>query len=63
VATILAAQARDERVNQVTKTLFERYRTAADYAGASRERLEREIKSTGFFRQKAKALMACCADL
>ncbi len=56
VATILAAQAQDERVNEVTATLFERYRTPADYVRAPQAELEREIKATGFFRQKAKAV-------
>ncbi|MGH2451489.1 MAG: endonuclease III [Candidatus Limnocylindria bacterium] len=56
VATILAAQAQDERINQVTRGLFRKYRTAADYARARRATLEREIKATGFFRQKAKAI-------
>jgi endonuclease III len=57
VATILAAQARDERINEVTRTVvFPKYRTAADYAAATRAVLERELKPTGFFRQKAKAV-------
>lgn len=56
VATILAAQARDERINEVTRDLFERYRTAEDYAAAPQARLEQEIRATGFFRQKAKAI-------
>lgn len=54
VATILSAQCTDERVNQVTPALFERYRTARDYAEADREELEELIRSTGFFRNKAK---------
>lgn len=54
VATILSAQCTDERVNQVTPSLFERYRTARDYAEADREELEELIRSTGFFRNKAK---------
>jgi endonuclease-3 len=57
VATILAAQARDERINEVTRTVvFPKYRTAADYAEAKPAVLERELKPTGFFRQKAKAV-------
>ena len=57
VATILAAQARDERINEVTRTVvFPKYRTAADYAGATLTVLERELRPTGFFRQKAKAV-------
>ncbi|HSM08606.1 MAG TPA: endonuclease III [Gemmatimonadota bacterium] len=54
VATILSAQCTDERVNQTTPALFERYRTARDYAEADREELEELIRSTGFFRNKAK---------
>ncbi|MEN6497194.1 MAG: endonuclease III [Thermoguttaceae bacterium] len=63
VATILSAQCTDERVNIVTKSLFRKYRTAADYAGADLGELEREIQSTGFFRNKAKNLKACCQSL
>jgi len=57
VATILSAQCTDERVNAVTEALFERYRTAQDYAGANPAALEREIHTTGFFRAKARALI------
>jgi endonuclease-3 len=57
VATILSAQSTDVLVNQVTPKLFARYPTAADYAGANRSELEEMIKSTGFFRNKADALM------
>lgn len=63
VATILSAQCTDERVNAVTKSLFSKYRTAADYAQADLADLEREIQSTGFFRNKAKNLKACCQAL
>ena len=56
VATILAAQCTDERVNQVTPALFGKYRTPADLAAAAPQTLEREIRSTGFFRNKAKSL-------
>ncbi|MDE3113126.1 MAG: endonuclease III [Chloroflexota bacterium] len=56
VATILAAQARDERINEVTRTLFQKYRSAPDYVRAPQATLEKEIRSTGFFRQKAKAI-------
>jgi endonuclease-3 len=56
VATILSAQCTDERVNIVTKTLFKKYRTAKAYADAPPEELERDIQSTGFFRNKAKSL-------
>ncbi len=54
VATILSAQCTDERVNRVTPDLFERYSTAFDYAGADRDELEGLIRSTGFYRNKAK---------
>ena len=63
VATILSAQCTDERVNKVTPDLFRRYRTAADYAKVSQEELERRIQSTGFFRNKAKSIRACCQTL
>jgi len=56
VATILAAQCTDARVNLVTPALFRKYRSARDWAGASLATLEREIHSTGFFRAKARAL-------
>ncbi len=54
VATILSAQCTDERVNQVTKSLFQKYRSAEDYASADPEALEQDIKQTGFYRNKAK---------
>lgn len=57
VATMLSAQSTDVRVNGVTGHLFERYRTAEDYAGADQERLEEEIRPVGFFRNKARALI------
>jgi endonuclease-3 len=58
IATILSAQCTDERVNQVTPALFRKYRKAADYARADRVELEEMIHSTGFFRNKAKSLIA-----
>ena len=63
VATILSAQCTDERVNLVTKDLFQRYRSAADYARAPPAQMERAIQSTGFFRNKAKSIQACCGCL
>ena len=64
VATILAAQARDERINEVTRTvIFPKYRTAADYAGASTAVLERELKPTGFFRQKTKSVQGAARGI
>jgi len=63
VALILAAQCTDERVNEVTRSLFRTYRTARDYAGATQEVLEGQIRSTGFYRNKAKAIRTCCQEL
>lgn len=63
VATILAAQCTDERVNQVTKELFKKYRTAQDYAKADLEELEEEIRPTGFYHQKARSIIQCCQIL
>jgi endonuclease-3 len=57
VAAILSAQTTDRRVNEVTRVLFVRYRTAADYAAADRAELERLIRPTGFFRAKANQLI------
>jgi endonuclease-3 len=57
VATILSAQSTDVRINLTTPTLFAKYRTAADYAGADRAELEGIIKPTGFFRNKASSLI------
>ncbi|MGD9130550.1 MAG: endonuclease III [Candidatus Bathyarchaeota archaeon] len=56
VATILSAQCTDKRVNIVTKSLFKKYRTAEDYANADLAELEQDIRSTGFYRNKAKNL-------
>ena len=58
IATILSAQCTDERVNIVTATLFRKYRGPADFAEVSQEELEKDIKSTGFFRNKAKSIRA-----
>ena len=60
VATILSAQCTDERVNLVTKDLFRRYPTAEALAKLPIRTLEKEIQSTGFFRNKAKNIKACC---
>lgn len=57
VATILSAQCTDERVNQVTPSLFRKYQTPRDFASADPKVLEEEIKSTGFFRNKAKSII------
>jgi endonuclease-3 len=58
VATILSAQCTDERVNRVTPAIFAKYRSAADYAGAPLEELERDIYQTGFYHNKARSLKA-----
>jgi endonuclease-3 len=63
IATILSAQCTDERVNQVTPALFARYPDAAAFAHASRAELEEMVRSTGFYRNKAKSIQTCCADL
>jgi endonuclease-3 len=63
VATILSAQCTDERVNQVTPALFERYPNAAAFAAADLEELESLIRSTGFYHNKARAIRECCADI
>ncbi len=63
VATILSAQCTDVRVNLVTKTLFRKYRTPEDFASASEGELERDIQSTGFYRNKAKSIRAMAASL
>ena len=63
IATILSAQCTDKRVNRVTADLFQQYRSAADFANADLAELEHTIKSTGFFRNKAKNIKACCAAL
>ena len=63
IATILSAQCTDKRVNMVTVDLFKKYRTAKDFAEADLGELEDAIKTTGFFRNKAKNIQACCRAL
>ena len=63
VATILAAQARDERINEVTRVLFTKYRGPADYAAAPKGVLEQDIKATGFFNLKAERLRVMARGL
>src|SRR5438270_9830586 len=60
IATQLAAQCTDERVNMVTEKLFQKYRSVEDYATVSQEELEQDIKSTGFYRNKARNIRAAC---
>jgi endonuclease-3 len=63
IATILSAQCTDKQVNLVTKTLFQKYPTAAKYANANLAELESEIRRLGFFRNKTKSIKACCQKL
>ena len=56
VATVLSAQCTDERVNKVTPLLFRKYKTASDYAKADPTEIEQEVRSTGFYKQKAKSI-------
>ncbi len=63
VATQLAAQCTDARVNIVTKDLFKKYRALEDFAGVDLSELEQDIKSTGFFRNKAKNIKECCIKI
>ena len=63
VATILSAQCTDKRVNMVTAGLFKKYPSAADFAQANLLELEQDIRTTGFFRNKAKNIQACCRKL
>ncbi len=60
VATQLSAQCTDERVNVVTKQLFQKYRSVEDFASVSQEELEQDIRSTGFYRNKARNIRAAC---
>jgi endonuclease III len=63
ISTILSAQCTDERVNIVTKSLFKKYKLPKDYLKVSNEELEKDIFSTGFYRQKAKSIKKCCDAL
>jgi len=63
IATQLAAQCTDARVNIVTKDLFQKYRTVQDFAQAVQEELEQDIKSTGFYHNKARNIIAACEML
>src|SRR5687767_6089285 len=63
IATILSAQCTDKRVNIVTEKLFKKNRSASDYASVSLTELEDDIKTTGFFRNKAKNIQTCCRKL
>ncbi len=63
IATILSAQSTDKQVNKVTESLFKKYSTPLDYIVVPVEELERDIHSTGFFRNKAKSIKGCCQGL
>ena len=63
VATILSAQSTDEQINKITKLLFKKYRAAEDYANADLKELEQDIKSSGFYHNKAKNIKNCCKML
>ncbi|HCR41551.1 MAG TPA: endonuclease III, partial [Lachnospiraceae bacterium] len=63
IATILSAQCTDERVNMVTKDLFQKYTSLEDFANADLEELEQDIHSTGFYKNKAKNIIACAKRL
>jgi len=60
ISAILSAQCTDERVNLVTKTLFKKYKKPGDYLRVSNRELEKDIFSTGFYRQKARSIKNCC---
>ena len=60
IATILSAQCTDEKVNEVTATLFKKYRSAADYLAVPEDELKEDIRPTGFFNQKAASIRAAC---
>ena len=63
IATMLSAQCTDARVNTVTKTLFQKYDTLEKFASAKLQELEQDIKSTGFYHNKAKNIIACTGRL
>lgn len=63
ISTILSAQCTDARVNIVTKDLFKKYKKPEDYLSVKQEELEKDIFSTGFYRQKAKSIQQCCKYL
>lgn len=63
IATMLSAQCTDARVNIVTKELFQKYKSVKDFANADLEELEQDIHSTGFYKNKAKNIIACCKRL
>lgn len=63
IAVILSAQCTDARVNEVTASLFRKYKKARDYAAADPAVLQEEIRSTGFYKNKTRPVIACCQML
>ena len=63
ISTILSAQATDEQINKITPRLFKKYQTPEDYANAELEELQNDIRSSGFYRNKAKNIKNCCKML
>lgn len=63
IATMLSAQSTDEQINKVTKTLFAKYRTAEDYLKVPEDELKDDIRSTGFFNQKARSIRGACTRI
>lgn len=63
ISTILSAQATDEQINKITPSLFRKHKTPEDYANADIEELQQEIRSSGFYRNKAKNIKNCCKML
>ena len=63
IALILAAQARDDLVNQVTVELFKKYRTAEDYARIPLEKLQEQLRKINFYRNKARSIHNCCTEI
>ena len=63
IAVILSAQCTDARVNEVTATLFKKYKKARDYAAADPAVLEEAVRSTGFYKNKTRSVIACCKKL
>lgn len=63
IGSILSAQCTDERVNRVTPVLFKKYTCAGDFAEAKLDELENDIRSTGFFRNKARSIKKCCQSI
>ncbi len=63
IATILSAQATDEQINKITPALFKKYKTAEDFANANLQEIEQQIRSSGFYHNKAKNIQNCCKML